>query len=160
MPTLQGKFRDTFIPTKRLVYDAKDTGTVITLLADTEYLLQIDGLAYEYSSDPLKKLYDTSTSISKDCIPNSVINSILTLELYGHKETEIQFIIDVPAPVAEPIEIMRRYIARNNEWKHYDFNTFWYNGTESSAVQYGFRLKIKPIGANINLRNRSIKQWA
>ena len=159
MITLQSKLAGNYIPSKRLIYDAIDTGNVFTMVAGVTYDLPIDGLLYEYTSLEGKKLYNTATSISMDSIANAVINAIVTLELSGAKDTEIQLITSIPSPVPQHIETLCCNLMRNNDYREYTFKTFWYNGTNSSALEYGFKHQIKSIGNNVDLRYRSIKEY-
>ena len=150
--------KDNFVPKKSLIHDCVRVVSVDTLTADVTIQLPITTLSYEYTSVSGRTLYTPATANIKDSIDNAVVPFNIMLELYGAKDQEIELEGIIPHPSGD-ISVGKHslYLNKNNEFDHYYCGNWFYNGVESEATIYGVDIKLTPIGANVDIREGSIK---
>ena len=147
----------TAMPRKRFIHDCVDTGADFALLDGVAVLFPCDCVSRNYKVDDLA-LWDNTTHTISDSIDNGVINAEFNMTVNGAVNTvvEMYFYIDHPTLGIIDIKRIRKLITKNNVDDQLNFNTILYNGTDSNAKDYGFKVSIEAQGGNVTLKGRSI----
>ena len=144
------------IPTKRIIHDCVDTGSTLALTGATEINLPCDAVARNYKSTA-QDLWTPGTSIVKDSIDNSELRVKIKLTLNGAVNSICTIRAIVPHPTFGDIEIdnFDMILYKNNIDTNFTAFLMLYNGTDSEAKDYGFKITIEP-SAGMDLKARSI----
>ena len=157
MTTLQYRVANSAMPRKRYIHDCVDTGADFALLDGVAVLFPCDCVGRNYRSDDLS-MWDNTTHTISDSIDNAVINAEFNMTVNGGVNTvvEMYFYIDNPTLGIIPIKRIRKLITKNNVDDQLNFNTILYNGVDSEAKDYGFKVSIEAQGGSVTLKARSI----
>jgi hypothetical protein len=144
------------IPLKRKIHDCVDTGDDLALSSGVEINLPVDCAVRDYKSTDLA-LWNNTTAIVKDSIDDNEIKVKLKLELNGAANDICQLRVFVPHPTFGDIEVdyQELVLYKNNTDTLFTTFTLLYNGTDSEATTYGFKITLTPTG-NMTLKQRSI----
>jgi hypothetical protein len=145
-----------FIPTKKAIHDCVDTGNDLVLTSGIEVDYPVDCVGRDYKSTATS-LWDGLNSIIKDTIDNTEIRVKFKMILNGAVNDICTIRIYVPHPTLGNIEIDSQdmVLYKNNIDTVFTRFTLLYNGTDSEAKDYGFKVTLTPSG-NMTLKSRSI----
>jgi len=144
------------IPSKRLIHDSVDTGNNLVLTDGVTINFPCDGAARNYKSGG--DLWDSVNSIITDSIDDNEIKVKLKTVLNGSVNTICRIDVIVPHPTFGDIEIDSQEVVMYKNNTDTVFTNFFllYNGTDSEAKTYGFKVKLTADGGNLTLKGRSI----
>jgi hypothetical protein len=153
---IQDLFSSLFIPSKNCIHDCVDTGSTLALSSGIEVDFPCDCANRDYKSTTTE-LWNPSTSIVKDTIDNTEIRVKLKMTLNGGANDILLVKCFVPHPTFGDILIDEQDIVlyKNNIDTNITRFFMLYNGTDSEAKDYGFKLTITP-SAGMDLKARSI----
>ena len=155
MAELSDILQTNIIPHKKAIHDCVDTGNDLALSASTEIDFPVDCAGRDYKTT--SGLWDNSTSLIKDSIDNGVLYVKYKMVLNGSANDILTLRIYVPHPTFGDIEVDSQELVlyKNNIDTLFTGFSLLYNGTDSEATQYGFKVTINP-SANMTLKARSI----
>lgn len=155
MPELEDILEQNAIPLMRRIHDCVDTGGSLSLSGGVEVLFPIDCALRDYNS--AGALWDKVTSIITDSIDNNEIKVKLRLVLNGPINSTCVIKVVVPHPTFGDIEVDNQEIVlyRNNTDVAFTAFTLLYNGIDSEATTYGFKVTLIPT-SSMTLKSRSI----
>ena len=144
-----------FFPMKRKIHDCVDTGTLLALSSGVTTLFDCDCLNRNYNPDGI--IYDSATSIFKDTIVDAKLNFKIKMTLNGYADDSCHIALTVPHPTSGNILVAEHdfILYKNHTDTNFEWSSFIYNGSDSDAHLYGFKITITP-SADMDLTDRSI----
>lgn len=142
-------------PIKKLIHDCVDTGSDLSLSSGVEIDFPCDCASRDYTSGV--DLWNSATSIIKDSIDDNEIKCKFKLTLNGSANDICAIKVVVPHPTFGDIEVdyQELVLYKNNTDTLFTVFSLLYNGTDSEAVDYGFKVTLIP-SANMTLKARSV----
>jgi len=140
---------------KRQIHDCVDTGATIAMSSGVEIQYPCNCVSRDYKSGDA--LWFNATALIKDSIDDNEMKVKFKLTMNGPINTICVLKIIVPHPTFGDILIDSQDLVfyKNNIDINFTSFTLLYNGTDSEASQYGFKVTLTP-GAAVDLKARSI----
>lgn len=144
------------IPMKNAIHDCVDTGSDLAITASQEILLPIDCGVRDYKSTT-QSLWDSANSKIIDTIDDTALFVKFKLELNGavNDICAVRIYVDHPTFGEIDVDYQEFVLYKNNIDTLFTGFSLLYNGVDSEAKQYGFKVAITPTG-NMTLKQRSI----